>query len=102
MSKPYYEDYAKHAMRFYARTPVLSMNKPGLKLVDIQNWNACNDTIRTFSAHDQAIILGVFRSKCAIDDAVNCISTQFKVAPGYVWQLLNSFSKEFAKNRGLS
>lgn len=101
MSKPCYEDYAKHAMRFFTRNPTVSMKDPNLKLSDIQNWNACNDTIRNYSEREQAIIVGVFKSKCAIDDSVNCIAAQFKVEAGVVWQLLNKFSKEFAKNRGL-
>lgn len=102
MSKPYYEDYATHAMRFYARNPALCMNKPGLKLTDIQNWNACNDALRHFSEQERAIIVEVFRSKCAINDSVDCIAAQFKTEPGRIWQLLNRFSKEFAKNRGLT
>ena len=101
MSKPFYEDYAKHAIRFYAQNRTLSMKKPGLKLVDIQNWNACNDAMRSFTNREQAIIIGVFKSKCAVDDAVNCIAAQFKVDQGNVWQLINRFSRQFALNRGL-
>ena len=101
VTKPYYEDYATHALRFYARNPALNMKSPGLKLVDIENWNACNDTMRKYSERDQAIILNVFKSKCALSDAVECIAAQYKMNAGNVWQLLNRFSADFAINRGL-
>lgn len=101
MTKPYYEDYATHAIRFYARNPALNTKKSGLKLVDIQNWNVCNDTIRRYPERDQAIILSVFKSKCILSDAVECVASQYKLEPGNVWRLLNRFSEDFARNRGL-
>lgn len=101
MSKPFYEDYATHAMRFYSRNPAIKMNDPGLKLADVENWHACEDALRNFSELDRTILIEVFRCKCAIDDAVSCISAQFDVKPNTVWQLMNNFSNVFAKYRGL-
>lgn len=101
MTKPCYEDYANHAMRFYARNPALKLNAPGLKKVDIQNWNTCNDVLRTFAEKDRSIIIGVYGSKCAIEDAVKGISAQLQVSEGNVWQLLGHAAREFARLRGL-
>lgn len=102
MTKACYEEYANHAMRFYVRNPTLKLNSPGLKKADIDNWNACNDVLRAFSAEDRAIIIGVYESKCTINSAVDAISAQLKISDGRVWQLISRASNEFAKRRGLA
>lgn len=101
MTKPCYEEYANHALRFYAKNPALSFNSPGLKRVDIDNWNACNDIMRHYSEKDRAVVLGVFRSKCAMQDAVTGISSQLQISENGVWQLISRAAKDFAKRRGL-
>lgn len=101
MTKPCYQDYANHAMRFYARNPALNMRSPGLKKTDIQNWMACNDALRAFSDEDRSVIIGVYSSKCAMEDATKGISAQLNIDEANVWQLMNKAAKEFAKVRGL-
>ena len=99
--KPCYQDYAKHAMRFYVNNPVLNAKLPGVRLSDIQNWHACNDTLERFNDKEKALLIGVYKSKCSMNDAVRCIAAQLGVSQGTVWQQMNRFEKEFAKHRGL-
>lgn len=101
MSKPFYEDYVNHAMRFFARNPAINMRKPGLKNTDIQNWTVCNDVLNTFPAPEQTIILSVYKSKCSMPDSVRSIAGQLGMSEDSVWKILNRFSREFAKRRGL-
>lgn len=101
MNKPYYKEYANHAMRFYARNLALALGKPGLTKTDIDNWNACNDAIRMFSQQEQTILIIVYKSKCTMTDAVQATASQLHMDKNDIWQLLNRFSKEFAKKRGL-
>lgn len=101
MSKPCYEEYANHAMRFFARHPALNLKGPGLKKSDILNWTACDNALRTFSESEQAVILNVFRSKCIMTDAVSAMASQLHVGEGFIWQILSRFSREFAKHREL-
>lgn len=101
MSKPCYEEYANHAMRFYVRNPALSMSAPGLKKIDIQNWMACNDTLRSFTERDREIVITVYRNRCSIPDSVRAVANQNHVDSGVVWQLLSRFAREFATKRGL-
>ena len=101
MKKPCYEEYANKAFWFYARNPALSTNQPGLNKADIDNWNACNDAMRTFTRREQSIITEVYRSKCALVDAVDCVATSIGVDNGFVWQLLGRCTKTFARIRGL-
>lgn len=101
LSKPCYEDYVNHAMRFYTRNPALNMRKPGLKKTDIENWTTCNDAIRTFSEQEQVIITNIFKSKCSIPESVRAMAGQLNMSENGVWQLLNSFSREVARKRGL-
>lgn len=101
MTKPSYQDYANHALRFYARNPALNMRSPGLKKSDIDNWTACNDALRVFCDQERSVIIGVFNSKCTIEDAVRGISAQLQLEETNVWQILSRATKEFAKYRGL-
>ena len=101
MSKPCYEQYVNHAMRFYARNLALNMRAPGLKKTDIQNWTTCDDVIKTFPEHEQTIIINIFKSKCNVSDAVRAMAEQLHMSENSVWQLLNSFSRDVARKRGL-
>ena len=101
MTKPFYEDYANHAMRFYARNPALNLKQPGLKKIDVENWMACNEAIKPYKDEERAIIINVFKSKCTMTDAVKAISGQLQVGENSVWQLLNRAAFDFAKKRGL-
>lgn len=101
MTKPSYQDYANHALRFYVRNPALNMRSPGLKKSDIQNWMACNNALRTFTEQDRSVIVGVYNSKCTMEDAVKGISSQLHLEEANVWQLLGRATKEFARCRGL-
>ena len=101
MSKPCYEEYVNHAMRFYARNPVLNMKAPGLSKIDIQNWNTCDETLRAFTEQEQNIVLNVYRSKCTMSEAIREIASQLRTNEDGIWQLMNKLSRTFAKNRGL-
>lgn len=101
MSKPCYEEYVNHAMRFYARNPVLNMKAPGLSKIDVQNWKACDETLQTYTEQEKNIILNIYRSKCTMSESIREISSQLHIDEGCVWQLMNRFSKDFAKRRGL-
>lgn len=101
LSKPCYEEYANHAMRFYARNLAISMSNPNLKKIDIQNWVTCNDVMSNFREFDRELILDVYRNKCSIPDSVSAVANKYCVETGVVWQLLGRFAKEFAIKRGL-
>ena len=99
MSKPFYAEYANHAMRFYARH---SDCKPAAgQSSDLAMWEACANASKRFTAHDNAVILAVYRSKCRINEAVECISKELRIPENKIWKLINQFSKVFAKERGL-
>lgn len=104
-NKPFYEECAKHAIRFYVKHPVLceprNVKLSGMRPTDIQNWHACDEVLSRYTDSERATLIGVYRSKCAMTDAVKCISDQLRVPENSVWQLMKRFARGYAKQRGL-
>ena len=100
-NKPFYEDCAKHAIRFYVKYPALNTKMSGMRLADIQDWHACDDVLSRYTDSERATLVGVYRSKCAMTDAVKCISGQLRIPENNIWQLMNRFARDYAKQRGL-
>lgn len=99
MPKPFFEEYATHAYRFYAKNPVVRASE--VKKSELENWEACDAALRRFSKEDRAVVLAVFGSKCSVPDAVKCISHELALSDNYIWQLLNRVTRAFAERRGL-
>lgn len=99
MTKPFYAEYANHAMRFYARH---SDVRPGPERKnDLLMWDSCAAAIGKLNKEEAAIILAVYRSKCTIREAVTCASRELNMPENKIWQLVNRCGKMFAKERGL-
>lgn len=99
MTKPFYAEYANHAFRYYARH---NDAKPSREQASNHAmWEACDKVMWKSPAKDNAIILAVYRSKCTIGEAVTCIARELSIPENKVWQLVNRYSKAFARERGL-
>lgn len=99
MTKPFYAEYANHAMRFYARnTEVIPY---GTKAADVEMWESCQRVVMQLSERDKAVILAVYRSKCSVNEAAKCISEELNMSQNKIWQLIVHCTRLFAKERGL-
>lgn len=101
MSKPYYEEYAKHALRFYARHPVLKVKGSNLSRSEIENWQVCDDVFKALEDTERELVTAVFRSKGYIADKVYELSCQKHISENYIWRLLAHVTRSFAERRGL-
>lgn len=101
MVRPFYEECANHAFRFYVRYPVINAN--GISDPEHDMWNACDEVMRNLNDKEREIIVEVFRSKeCKVMSAcVKHVAAKLQCPQNTVWELLNRAAKEFAKARGL-
>ena len=98
VSKPFYVDYVRHCMRFYARTTF----KPPFKTeVDEKNWYACHRAIEPYSSADKDIIIKVYAMRDTIADNVYQIATAYNLDQDEIWLMLDKFERKVAKHRGL-
>ena len=57
MTRPFYSEYVRHCMRFYAR----NTEKPRFNTeVDKNNWYACHRALDNYSPQDCAILTQVY------------------------------------------
>ena len=98
MSKPFYSHCVLHFMRFYSRYPDLTDFKSD---ADKQNWFACKKALKNYSAKDKQILLQVYAGRDTLADNVYETALAFKTTVDYIWDMLPSFERAVAKNRGL-
>lgn len=99
MAKPFYEEYANHAFRFYVRHPVLNsgaVSKPSMEM-----WKTCETAINELSDTERSVVVEVFRSRCAMETAVKHVSLELGMNENRAWQILHKITRRFAELRGL-
>lgn len=95
--KAFYSDYVRHCMRFYARHPHPKYRGD----VDKENWIACDNALKGFSAEDRELILSIYRDGETIPDNIRCLCAKHNLQPDAVWKLLDDVERKVAKRRGL-
>lgn len=99
MSKPYYSEYVKHALRFYSRN---CTEKPVFKSeADKSNWLACDSVFKSCSSHSQEILISVYSGYDTLPDEVYNTSKKYKVDQNIIWDLMKTVEKRIARKRGL-
>lgn len=98
MTRPFYSEYVRHCMRFYAR----NTEKPRFNTeVDRDNWYACHKAIERYPDTEKAIIISVYAQHDTIADNVYEVAKVFHVDQMDVWDMLKTFERSVAKKRGL-
>lgn len=99
MNKPFYSDYVRHAMRFYARnhekTPQFKSD------ADRQNWVACDKVIKKYNDMDRVILIYVYGAYDTLPDNVYEKAKEFKINQNIIWDTMKEFERKVAKKRGL-
>ena len=98
MSKPFYTDYVRHALRFYSRNLSISTFKKG---VDKENWLACSAAIQKYSPRDKDILVYVYGSYDTLADNVYVMSKKHRIHQNVIWDMMKEFEREIAEKRGL-
>ena len=99
MSKPYYSDYVKHALRFYSRN---CTEKPMFKSdADKSNWLACDSVFKKCSHLTKDILVSVYSGHDTLADEVYNASKKYKVDQNIIWDTMKDLEKAIARKRGL-
>ena len=98
MNKPFYTDYVRHCMRFYAR----NTNKPRFNTeVDKNNWNACQKAIERYSEQDKDILIRVYGAYDTLADNVYETAEAYAINQNIIWDMMREFERTVARKRGL-
>lgn len=96
MSKKYYTDYVRHALRFYTR----NCNKPEFKTdVDKANWIACDRVIRKYSDDHAKLLIDIYSGYDTLADEVYNASKKYSVNQDVIWDDMKEFERKIAKAR---
>lgn len=98
MRNPFYTDYVRHCMRFYARNPVVARFRTD---VDKTNWYACQRVIENYSDRDKDILIRVYREYDTLADNVYEVAKQYNIDQNIIWELIKDFERAVAEKRGL-
>ena len=98
MNRPFYSEYVRHCMRFYARNP----DKPRFNTdVDEKNWYACHRAIERFSDRDTSILLRVYGWHDTLADNVYEVAKVDHLDQNIIWDMIKDFERIVARKRGL-
>ena len=99
MSRTFYSEYVKHALRFYSRN---CLAQPVFKTdVDKENWISCHKVIDKYNEKDRDILLSVYSGFDTLPDEVYNASTKYGIEQNYIWDMMKEFERKIAKKRGL-
>ena len=98
MSKPYYTDYVRHALRFYSRHE----NSADFKTdVDKKNWIACANAVKEWDGEQLQCLLSVYSGYDTLPDEVYKASIKYNIKQSQVWDMMKDLEHRVAANRGL-
>ena len=99
MSRPFYSDYVRHAMRFYSRN---SLTVPSFKTdVDKENWWACHKVMSQYPMKTKQILLSVYSGYDTLPDEVYNASRKWHIDQNEIWDLMKEIERKIALKRGL-
>lgn len=99
MNRPYYSEYVRHCMRYYARN---NTDKPRFKTeVDEYNWYSCHKAMDRYSDRDKDILIRVYGMYDTIADNVYEVAKLYSINQNIIWDTLKEFERIVAKKRGL-
>ena len=97
--RTYYGGYANYCARYYVRH-----SSPHLRTdAEKKNWNACENTFKSFSDSDRDILVNIYRDggDSLSESFVNQTAQSNHMRGNEVWGLISEFQNRFAKKRGL-
>jgi hypothetical protein len=99
MSKPFYSEYVKHALRFYSRNLV----KPTVfkSEADKQNWLSCYSVIKSYPEDKKNILFAVYSGFDTLPDEVYKTAKAYCINQNIIWDLMKDVEHKVARRRGL-
>lgn len=98
MTRPFYSEYVKHALRFYTR----NLSQPHFKSVaDKNNWFACASVFKNYSDKDREILVAVYSGYDTLADNVYETAKKHGINQSVIWDMMKETERKIAKRRGL-
>lgn len=99
MSRTFYSDYVKHALRFYTRYP--ERPEKFKSEVDKANWIACDEIFKKQSKLQTAILIDVYSGRDTLADEVYAASKKYNIDQNVIWDEMKDLEHAIAKRRKL-
>ena len=98
MSRTYYTDYVRHALRFYTR----HNTQPSFKSdVDKSNWLSCQSVFKKYSKKDVDILMSIYSGYDTLADEVYNACKKHNIEQNQVWDMMKDVERKIARKRGL-
>ena len=99
MSRCFYSEYVKHALRFYSR----NIDKPTRfrSNADKANWLSCYSAMKHYSPVQQDMLISVYSGYDTLPDEVYNTSKRYKIDQSIIWDLMKEIERKVALIRGL-
>lgn len=98
MNRPFYSEYVRHCMRFYAR----NIDKTHFKtMVDCNNWDACRRAMELYSDEEKDILVRVYGLRDTLADNVYETAKFYDIDQNIIWDMMKEFERSVARKRGL-
>lgn len=99
MNRPFYSDYVRHMMRFYARTATAH---PSFKTeVDRVNWHTCKEVLSLYPQNDREILVKIYGGYDNLANEVHEVSQVSSIRASIIWDMMKEFERKVAQKRGL-
>lgn len=96
--KSYYDEYANHCIRFYAKYP----EPPEFRTdVDRRNWHAVNNAVSEYTEEQKRVIFSAVCGSLAVGQNIAEIETHGIFTQEQIWKLLCDTEHKIAKECGL-
>ena len=82
MNRPFYSDFVRHTMRYYARNP----QQP---------------RFRSEADRDREILTAVYGGYDTLSDNVYEVAKKHNINQSIIWDMMKEFERKVAKRRGL-
>lgn len=98
MSRKFYTDYVRHALRFYTRNLI----KPAFKSdADKSNWLSCQSVLDWYSNAERNILIAIYSGHDTLADEVYNASKTFHTEQNALWDMMKDVEHKIARRRGL-
>lgn len=99
MSRTYYTDYVRHALRFYARN---SSHRPIFNTdVDKLNWLSCECILNKYPVETRKILIEIYGGHDTLPDEVYIACKKRNIEQNNIWDMMKTVEQKIARRRGL-
>lgn len=98
MTKKYYSDYVRHALRFYSRhleNPIFNC------IANEKNWIACDTILDKHFPRYKAVLISVYKPFDTMEDNVYESAKRHNIPQDNIWTMMDELERLVAQERGL-